>query len=69
MPTKKHSKRGFASMDKETQRAIASRGGKVAHETGKAHEFSTAEAKVAGSKGGKAFRKNADALEKDSDES
>ena len=48
------SRRGFASMDKEKQREIASKGGKAAHETGAAHEFNTEEARVAGRKGGKA---------------
>jgi general stress protein YciG len=33
-------KRGFASMDAEKQREIASKGGKAAHEKGTAHEFS-----------------------------
>ncbi len=61
MATIKSSKRGFASMDSATQRAIASKGGKVAHEKGTAHEFSTHEAKEAGRKGGKAFRKRAQA--------
>lgn len=56
MAVKKRSKRGFASMDKATQRAIASKGGKIAHEIGKAHEFSAVEARVAGQKGGKAVR-------------
>jgi len=31
--------RGFASMDAEKQREIASKGGKVAHEKGSEHEF------------------------------
>lgn len=57
MKTKSTSKRGFASMDKEMQRAIASKGGKIAHEKGSAHEFSATEARAAGSKGGKANRK------------
>jgi len=47
-------KRGFASMDPERQREIASRGGKAAHEKGTAHEFTSEEAKEAGRKGGKA---------------
>lgn len=47
------SKRGFASMDKDRQREIASAGGKAAHEKGTAHEFDSAEARSAGSKGGK----------------
>ncbi len=44
--------RGFASMDEEKQREIASKGGKAAHEKGNAHEFSSEEAKEAGKKGG-----------------
>lgn len=47
-------RRGFAAMDPEKQREIASKGGKVSHAKGKAHEWNTAEAKAAGSKGGKA---------------
>lgn len=49
--------RGFASMDKSRQKEIASRGGKAAHRTGKAHEFSSQEAKEAGRKGGEATAK------------
>lgn len=45
-------KRGFAGMDPDKQRAIASKGGKAAHEQGKAHEFSSEEAIIAGRKGG-----------------
>jgi general stress protein YciG len=41
------SSRGFASMSKERQREIASRGGKAAHERGTAHEFSPVEASMA----------------------
>ncbi|WP_013320952.1 KGG domain-containing protein [Gloeothece verrucosa] len=48
------SKRGFASMDEDKQREIASKGGKAAHEKGTAHEFTSEEAREAGSKGGKA---------------
>ncbi|MDQ3058892.1 MAG: KGG domain-containing protein [Pseudomonadota bacterium] len=48
------SKRGFASMDPEKQRDIASQGGKAAHEKGTAHEFSSEEAREAGRKGGQA---------------
>ncbi|MBE9212248.1 stress-induced protein [Plectonema cf. radiosum LEGE 06105] len=44
--------RGFASMDEEKQREIASKGGKAAHEKGNAHEFSSEEAREAGKKGG-----------------
>jgi general stress protein YciG len=46
--------RGFAAMDKEKQRAIASKGGKAAHARGTAHEFTPEEARAAGRKGGQA---------------
>lgn len=46
------SKRGFASMDPERQREIASKGGKAAHAKGTAHEWTTDEARHAGRKGG-----------------
>lgn len=48
------SNRGFAAMDQDKQRKIASKGGKAAHEKGTAHEFSSQQAAEAGSKGGKA---------------
>lgn len=44
--------RGFAGMDPEKQREIASKGGKAAHESGNAHEFDSEEAREAGRKGG-----------------
>lgn len=44
--------RGFASMTKEKQRAIASMGGKAAHKAGTAHEWTREEAQAAGRKGG-----------------
>lgn len=43
------SRRGFASMDPEQQRAIASAGGRAAHRSGNAHEFTSEEARRAGS--------------------
>lgn len=46
------SKRGFASMDRERQREIASKGGRAAHAKGTAHEWTRDEARVAGRKGG-----------------
>ncbi len=46
------SNRGFASMDPEKQREIASEGGKASHEKGTGHEFSSEEAREAGRKGG-----------------
>jgi general stress protein YciG len=50
----KKSKRGFAAIDPEQQKVIAARGGKAAHAQGRAHEFTSEEARKAGSKGGKA---------------
>ena len=44
--------RGFASMDAHRQREIARKGGRAAHEKGKAHEFTSDEARAAGRKGG-----------------
>jgi general stress protein YciG len=52
------SNRGFASMDPERQRQIASEGGKAAHEKGTAHEFTSEEAREAGRKGGQARSAN-----------
>jgi uncharacterized protein len=49
-------KRGFASMDRNKQREIASKGGKLAHLRGMAHEWTPEEARVAGRKGGAAVR-------------
>ena len=46
------SKRGFASMDPQRQREIASKGGRAAHAKGTAHEWSKEEARQAGHKGG-----------------
>ena len=46
------SNRGFASMDPDQQREIASQGGRAAHEKGTAHEFDSEEAAEAGRKGG-----------------
>ncbi len=50
--------RGFASMDDEQQREIASKGGRAAHEKGTAHEFTSEEAREAGRKGGRAVSHN-----------
>jgi uncharacterized protein len=52
------SNRGFASMDPERQRQIASEGGRAAHEKGTAHEFTSEEAREAGRKGGMARSAN-----------
>lgn len=45
--------RGFASMQREKQREIASKGGRAAHEKGTAHEWTSDEAREAGRKGGR----------------
>lgn len=47
-PAKGTSNRGFASMDKARQREIASAGGRAAHQSGNAHEFTSEEARRAG---------------------
>jgi len=52
----KKSNRGFASMDAARQREIASQGGRAAHVKGTAHEFTSEEARAAGSKSHKSGR-------------
>jgi general stress protein YciG len=47
-------RRGFAAMDRDRVKAIASKGGRAAHAAGTAHQFSSDEARVAGKKGGMA---------------
>ena len=42
------SNRGFASMDPDKQRDIAAEGGRAAHASGNAHEFTSEEAREAG---------------------
>lgn len=49
---RQRSSRGFASMDPQKQREIASEGGRAAHKQGVAHEWSSEEARAAGRKGG-----------------
>lgn len=46
----RRSPRGFAAMDPQRQREIASLGGRAAHQSGHAHEFSSEEARAAGRK-------------------
>jgi uncharacterized protein len=48
------SNRGFASMDPNKQKLIASKGGKTAHKKGTAHKWTSEEAREAGRKGGRA---------------
>ena len=50
--------RGFAGMSDQRQRAIAAQGGRAAHKQGTAHEFSPAEARAAGQKGGETVSRN-----------
>jgi len=50
--------RGFAAMDREKQRRIASEGGRAAHRQGVAHEWSRDEAREAGRKGGQIVSQN-----------
>ena len=50
------SRRGFASMDPNKQREIASKGGRAAHQKGTAHEWTSEEARSAGRKGGQISR-------------
>ncbi len=54
--------RGFASMDRNKQREIASKGGKAAHEKGTAHEWTSEEARQAGRKGGMASHRKTDGI-------
>jgi uncharacterized protein len=49
--------RGFASMNPDKQREIASKGGRAAHVQGTAHEWTSDEARAAGRKGGAASRR------------
>lgn len=55
---KGNSNRGFAAMDREKQRRIASEGGRAAHRQGVAHEWSKDEAREAGRKGGQIVSQN-----------
>jgi general stress protein YciG len=66
MPEK--SNRGFAGMDADKQRQIASKGGKAAHAKGTAHKFTPAEAREAGRKGGQAAHQKGTAHEFTSEE-
>ena len=53
-PTEPRKRRGFACMDPERVRLIASKGGRAAQAAGTAHRFTTEEARAAGKKGGNA---------------
>jgi hypothetical protein len=49
---------GFAGMERQKQREIARKGGMAAHQLGKAHEFTSEEARNAGRKGGQRVSSN-----------
>lgn len=53
-PPPKKKRRGFAAMHPDKQKEIASKGGKSAHAKGTAHQFTSEEAREAGTKGGRA---------------
>lgn len=57
---KRTANRGFAAMDREKQKRIASEGGRAAHRQGVAHEWSQDEAREAGRKGGQIVSQNRD---------
>lgn len=52
--------RGFAAMNSDRQREIASMGGKTAHQRGAAHRFTSEEAQKAGRKGGEKVSRDRD---------
>jgi general stress protein YciG len=49
-PTQERRLRGFAAMSPEKKKEIASMGGRAAHACGRAHQFSSEEARAAGKK-------------------
>jgi len=50
--------RGFAAMDEQRRREVASLGGRIAHARGRAHRFTPEEARKAGQKGGSQINRN-----------
>jgi len=56
--SKEKARRGFGAMAPEAQKEIARKGGKSAHRAGRAHEFTTEEARAAGKKGGHAVSRD-----------
>lgn len=49
-PSPERRLRGFAAMSPEKKKEIASMGGRAAHACGRAHQFSSEEARAAGKK-------------------
>lgn len=54
----KRSRRGFATMDRIRQQEVASLGGRASHTLGRAHKFTSEEARQAGRKGGQAVSRD-----------
>lgn len=50
---RKKARRGFAAMPVDTQRRLAALGGKASHAKGTGHQWTSAEARVAGERGGR----------------
>ena len=59
MEIRKKGKQGLASVSKELRRKIASMGGKASQASGKAHRFTSEEARAAGKIGGKRSKRGA----------
>lgn len=57
---KKKSTRGFGSLTPERMSEIARKGGRAAHQKGRAHKWNSSEAKIAGAKGGAKVSANRD---------
>jgi hypothetical protein len=49
-PSQQRRLRGFAAMSPEKKKEIAGMGGRAAHASGRAHQFSSEEARAAGKK-------------------
>lgn len=62
MADKPKSRKGFASMDAAKQREIASKGGRAAHAQGRAHQFTSEEARKAGRKGGEIVSRDRESM-------
>lgn len=52
LPIRAETTKGFAALDRDQRRQIASAGGRAAHKNGTAHKFTSDEARNAGRKGG-----------------
>ncbi len=65
--SKENGKRGFAAMNEDQQREIASKGGKAAHEKGTAHEFDSESGREAGRTGGQSGGSSRDTSFDDND--